>query len=142
MFGLAPEEGRTLLFHHDGKRLAGILRIKGNERGPVVARLQPAASVRGRLLNERGRPLPRTEISVLFTLKEWPGFVFKHHGPEEVRTDAEGRSQINGLIPKMNYRADVRLGQHQRPVFADLTLTSGQAKDLGDVTPKKAGETE
>ena len=33
-------------------------------------------------------------------------------------------------------------GQYARELFTDLSLASGEAKDLGDVTPKKARDAE
>jgi RNA polymerase sigma factor (sigma-70 family) len=141
LYGLEEDKGRTLLFRHTKKGLAGIREIKGDESGTVVVRLQPAASARGRLLNDHGRPWRHTEMPVRFRLQEQPGWVFEH-APENVRTDADGRFQIDGLVPGMKYHALVMQGQYPREVFADLTLTSGQVKDLGDVTPKKAPDAE
>jgi RNA polymerase sigma factor (sigma-70 family) len=141
LYGLEEGKGRTLLFRHTGKGLAGLREIKGDKSGTVVVRLQPAASLRGRLLNDDGRPWRHTEIPVRFTLKEQPGWVFDY-APKMVQTDAEGRFLIDGLIPDMKYNAMVMHGQYPREVFTDLTLSSGQAKDLGDVTPKKARDAE
>lgn len=141
LYGLEDGEGRTLLFRHTGKGLAGLREIKGGESGTIVVRLQPAASVRGRLRNDNGRPWRHTEMPVRFTLAEQPGWVFEH-APDKVRTDAEGRFRIDGLIPGMKYHAMVMQGQYPRELFTDLALESGQAKDLGDVTPKKARDAE
>ena len=74
-------------------------------------------------------------------LKQRPGWAFDH-APQKVRTDAEGRFRADGLIPDVKYYAMVMQGRYPRGVFADLALTSGQTKDLGDVTPKKARDTE
>jgi RNA polymerase sigma factor (sigma-70 family) len=141
LYGLEEGKGRTLLFRHPGKGLAGLREIKGDESGPVVVRLQPAASVRGRLLNDDGLPWRLAEVSVRFTLKELPGLVH-YHGPEKVQTDADGRFRIDGLVPGMKYGAMVIHGQYARELFTDLRLASGEAKDLGDVTPKKARDAE
>jgi RNA polymerase sigma factor (sigma-70 family) len=141
LYGLEEGKGRTLLFRHLGKGLAGLREIKGDETGTVAVRLQPAASIRGRLLNDDGKPWPNAEVSVRFTLKEQPGWVHDH-GPEKVQTDAEGRFRIDGLVPGMKYYALVMQGQYARELFTDLSLASGEAKDLGDVTPKKARDAE
>jgi RNA polymerase sigma factor (sigma-70 family) len=141
LYGLEEGKGRTLLFRHTRKGLAGLREIKGDDSGTVVVRLQPAASVRGRLLNDNGRPWRHTEMPVRFTLKEQPGWVFEH-AREKVRTDADGRFRIDGLVPGMKYSAIVLQTGTQitypREVFSNLTLASGEEKDLGDVTPKKA----
>jgi RNA polymerase sigma factor (sigma-70 family) len=141
LYGLEEGKGRTLLFRHTKKGLAGLREIKADESGTVVVRLQPAASVRGRLLNDNGRPWRHTEMPVRFTLKEQPGWVFEH-APDKVRTDADGRFRIDGLVPGMKYSAIVLQPGTQltypREVFSNLTLASGEEKNLGDVTPKKA----
>jgi RNA polymerase sigma factor (sigma-70 family) len=134
--GLEPGKGRTLLLQHRGKGLAGVATIPGDKQGGVVARLQPAASVSGRLLDDEGRPWRHAEITVRFTLKEWPGWVFQH-APEKVRTDTHGRFRIDGLAPGMQYYAELIQGLYPREVFPALSLTAGQNKDLGDVTPTK-----
>jgi hypothetical protein len=145
VYGLEEGKGRTLLFRHDKKGLAGLREIKADESGPVVVRLRPAASVRGRLLTDDGKPWRHTEVSVRFPLTGRPNWVFIH-GPDKVRTDAEGRFRIDGLIPGLKYHAVVLQTRtravYAREVFPDLTLTSGEAKDLGDVTPKKAQDAE
>jgi hypothetical protein len=64
------------------------------------------------------------------------------HAPQKPRTDAEGRFHIDCLIPDVKYYAQIMDGRYPREVFPDMTLTSGQAKDLGDVTPKKARDAE
>jgi RNA polymerase sigma factor (sigma-70 family) len=139
--GLEEGKGRTLLFRHVAKGLAALREIKADESGPVEVRLQSAGSIRGRLVNDDGRPWRHTEMPVRFMLAEQDGWVFEH-SREKVRTDAEGRFRIDGLVPGMKYHALIMDGQYPREVFTDLTLTSGQAKDLGDVTPKKARDAE
>jgi RNA polymerase sigma factor (sigma-70 family) len=136
--GLKPGESRTLLFRHEGKGLAGLLKVKGDESGPLTVRLAPAAAVSGRLLDEDGRPLPHAEISVRFLLDDRPNWAFDHH-PVNVYSDAAGKFRIDGLAPAVKYYAMVRITGRRYPasVFPSLALTSGQTKDLGDVTIKK-----
>jgi RNA polymerase sigma factor (sigma-70 family) len=141
LYGLEDGKGRTRLFRHPQKGLAGLREIKGDDNGTVVVRLRPAASARGRLLKDDGRPWPHVEVPMYCVLKQRPGWAFDH-APQKVRTDAEGRFRADGLIPDVKYYAMVMQGRYPRGVFADLALTSGQTKDLGDVTPKKARDTE
>src|SRR5262249_8369324 len=56
-YGLGPKESRTLLLQDAEKKLVGRCEIKADERGPVVVTLEPAATLTGRLLDEKGRPL-------------------------------------------------------------------------------------
>jgi hypothetical protein len=121
-----------------------MVRIKKDERGPVVARLQPAAAVRGLLLHDKGRPLRDVRIQVTCFLDDTRSFRFRHG---DVKTDAEGRFSIDGLVPDIKYSAQVSQTVYPREVyprhvFIDLSLTSGETKDLGKVSPKKARDDE
>jgi hypothetical protein len=137
--GLKPGEGRTLLFRHEGKGLAGLLKIKGDDRGPLTVRLVPAAAVSGRLLDDSGRPLRHTEITVRFTVEEKPSWAFDHH-PLQVFTDSAGKFRIDGLTPGVKYYAMAREPGRRYPsgVFTNLALREGEAKALGDVKPKRS----
>jgi RNA polymerase sigma factor (sigma-70 family) len=139
--GLKPGEGRTLVLRHEGKGLAGVVRIGGDERGPVTARLVPAAAVTGRLLDHGGRPLGHAAIEVRFYLEERPKWIFNHH-PLTARADADGKFRIDGLVPGLKYHALTLLQPLSgRPypghVFADLVLREGETRDLGDVKIKR-----
>src|SRR5262249_53852178 len=139
IYGLKEGESRILLFRHEGKGLAGLLRVKGDERGPLTVRLVPAAAVRGRLRDDGRRPLRNVEISVRFTLEGRSGWAFDHH-PVKVYTDAAGKFRIDGLTPAMKYYAMAREPGRRYPsgVFTDLALRAGEVKDLGDVKPKRS----
>jgi RNA polymerase sigma factor (sigma-70 family) len=141
VYGLKSGEGRTLVLRHEGKGLAGVLRIGKDERGPVTARLVPAAAVTGRLIDRGGQPLRHAGIEVRFFLEERPKWIFNHH-PLTVRTDADGKFRIDGLAPGLRYTAMTLLQQLSgRPnpshIFTDLVLREGETKDLGNVKVKR-----
>jgi RNA polymerase sigma factor (sigma-70 family) len=143
IYGLKPGESRTLLLRHEGKGLAGVLKIGGDDRGAVTAKLVPAAAVTGRLLDRDGRPLPHAAITARFYLEDRPGWIFDHH-PLKIHTDADGKFRIDGLTPGLKYHAMTLLTSlSRRPypgeVFA-LTLKEGETKDLGDVKVKRADD--
>ncbi|HEX5269030.1 MAG TPA: carboxypeptidase-like regulatory domain-containing protein, partial [Gemmataceae bacterium] len=110
--------------------------IKPDERGPVTVTLDPAASVSGKLVDAGGRPLAHLSITVTFRRsKDEP---LEMHS-RDLRTDAEGKFRIDGLLPGMSYSADVHppdTNYHQS-LFEGLTLKAGESKDLGTVKPKK-----
>jgi hypothetical protein len=118
-----------------------MLKIKGDDRGPLTVRLRPAAAASGRLLDEDGRPLRHAEVTVRFFLEDRPNWIFDHH-PVKVYADDAGKFFIDGLAPGMKYQAATRLPGSRYPssVFPGLSLEAGQTKDLGDVRPKPAAE--
>src|SRR5262249_12130791 len=134
--GLEPGQGRTLLLEHAEKNLAARCDLKGDERGPVVVTLQPAAAAVGRIVGDDGRPLAHAEIAVQFRLAEDSPLRPPPAHSRAFRTDAAGKFRIDGLLPGVSYRAEVRsAGQYPRVIFDDLSLKGGETKDLGDVKP-------
>jgi hypothetical protein len=134
LYALEPGKRRTLVLEHPQKNLTGRSEIKGDERGPVVVTLQPAAAAVGRLVDDNGRPLAGAEISVRFRLaKDAPG----HEHSRKVRTDKEGKFRIDGLIPGTSYHGYASpMPGYAALVFDDLSLKSGEEKDLGEVKIK------
>jgi RNA polymerase sigma factor (sigma-70 family) len=139
VYGLEPGKGRTLLLKHGDRDLVARYEIKGDERGPVVATLQPAARVSGRLVDDGGRPLAGAAITVTFRRGK--------NGPLEMhsrdfRTDEDGRFRIDGLLPGMSYSADVQPAdaKYRWWIFEGLALKAGESKDLGTVKPTKRDE--
>jgi hypothetical protein len=61
-----------------------------------------------------------------------------------VRVDDDGRFFVEGLVPGLKYSATARAGfVAPGDLFVDVTVTSGEAKDLGDLKvqpPKKTEE--
>jgi RNA polymerase sigma factor (sigma-70 family) len=130
LHGLEPGKVRTLVLAQAEKDLVARRDIKGDERGPVVVTLQPAATVVGRLLDRDGRPLANAAITVELHLA--PDSAPRSHW-RPFRTDAGGRFRINGLVPGVPYQATVLPAGRYSQVIFDLSLKSGQRKDLGDV---------
>jgi RNA polymerase sigma factor (sigma-70 family) len=138
VYGLAPGKARTVLVVHPEKNLAARCEIKGDEKGPVVIDLQPAATVVGRLVHDDGRPRKDTAVDVRFRLgADWILHVGRY------KTDAEGKFRVEGLIPGLSYQGTFvpRPDQpYAHGVFYDLTLKGGEVKDVGDVKARKADE--
>jgi RNA polymerase sigma factor (sigma-70 family) len=137
---LRAGEPRGLLFQHDGKKLAGRLLLKGDERGRVEVRLQKAAALSGRLLDSEGRPLRHLDMTVFYEIESEKN-VLAMHRPGRVPTDAEGRFRVGGLTPGIRYRGDVWLkGKPYPGVVFDLSPKEGESRDLGDVKPRTRNE--
>jgi hypothetical protein len=130
VYGLGEGQGREVLFQHAEKKLAGLLLVGGEDRGPLTMKLEPWGVVTGRLVTAEGKPQAGVLLRIADRLLPSNGF----------QTDGDGRFRIEGLAPGTAYTLDVvQKGQPAANVFSHLKLKAGEARDLGDVamTPKK-----
>jgi hypothetical protein len=128
-----PRQPREVLFQHAEKGLVGAAAPPKANGGAVTVRMQPGATVTGRLLDADGQARAGVGLKVHFLPKGkevWHGY-----SPESVKTDWEGRFRLAALLPGCEFMlSDGRGSLH----FSDLR--PGQTKDLGDVRLKRAGE--
>jgi hypothetical protein len=150
--GLDPKHPRLICFANHEKKLAGSLVVRGDEKATVNAKLQPWASVKGRLLDKDGQPIKNTSLWFTELPPVRPGGYrsvevglhvvarLGHQPSPDPRTDADGRFEVTGLIPGLKYNlAWAEFGfcfdKHKWKglVFSNLVLRPGETKDLGDV---------
>src|SRR5439155_4702649 len=53
-YGLKTSEPRKLMFIHEGLKLAGSRVVRGDEQGPILVKLEPWATITGRLITADG----------------------------------------------------------------------------------------
>jgi RNA polymerase sigma factor (sigma-70 family) len=118
-------EPRVIEFLHEGKKLAGLVTVRGDEKEPLQVRLQPWGVLIGRLITREGDPLTGVEASC--------------NGPHAY-TDKEGRFRIEGLTPDIKYKLwvikDGRALRVDGGEPKDLMLKPGETKDLGELRVK------
>jgi RNA polymerase sigma factor (sigma-70 family) len=127
VWGLRRNEIREVVFVQPDKRLAGAVKVRGDARRPLVAKLQRWGSVRGRLIGSNGLPEPGVVLRIAGSMLPASSF----------QTDNAGRFRIDALAPGVAYTLEVM--QQDRVagcVFTSLTVNGGEAKDLGDVHVK------
>jgi RNA polymerase sigma factor (sigma-70 family) len=155
--GLNPRAPRYLVFLQPERKLAKVLRLGGDEKGPLVVKLEPLGAVAGRVLGGDGGPAAERVVTPgpnnhFAYYKEYPIDLLHNNQhqihrtgrlvlwlPDRVETDAAGKFKIDGLIPGLKYHIQVSdrpLGQGVTSShFVDVSVEPGKAKDLGDLKP-------
>jgi len=139
---VTPEKPRTLVFQHDGKRLAGFADIFWETKGPVQARLLPWGVVTGRVVDAGGHPRAGFVLLPEIIGKARLGGGEIAHWPERVTTDREGRFRIEAIVPGFRYRLTLENADGQSTGKGPnvTPLKPGEIRDLGDVRAVIPGE--
>jgi hypothetical protein len=125
-------KAEAYFFEHPKKNLAAAVILKGDEAEGFTVKLQPTATVIGRLVTEAGVPIRnfyiggRLEAGQLNMTRPWNGFFWG--GP----TDAEGRFKIEGLLAGVKLSAST--------LFTNLKLIPGEVRNMGDIKVKNIPE--
>jgi hypothetical protein len=129
---LDPRASRRISFFHVDRRLAGSVRIEGDEAGPLSVPLQPWGVVIGRIVDERGRPQ-----SGLVLTGSYPNRSERDSGilPRRAIVGDDGRFRFEGLVPGLQYSASVLEDgiYGYRRAFRGLRVGPGETRDLGDI---------
>jgi len=156
VIGYFPSEKRRLTLYHPGRNLAAIYDLAGQPPAKLEIRLQPAATLVGRILDADGKPMKNVTV-----MNNMPRMVsFKGNLLDQDRergvipfggyglvftTDAEGRFELKGIVPDLKYTATV-IGPKQEGkflmtsrlgvIFTDITAKPSEIKQLGDLRIK------
>jgi RNA polymerase sigma factor (sigma-70 family) len=148
-YQLEAGKSRLLVFFHPGRKLAGTLTLKGDEKEPVVAKLAPAASIKGRLLDAEGKPLAGVAIGVGYHQRVASEIHNIIHEAKQAITDETGTFALTHLIPDqkltLSFHAGKRKFEHEtKPADPAIQLKPAERRDLGaiklKVVPEKPGE--
>ncbi|MGO8753374.1 MAG: carboxypeptidase regulatory-like domain-containing protein [Thermoguttaceae bacterium] len=152
------DKPRRLLFVHLGRKLADSLTLEGAQPTRLSVRLQPWGAIRGRVVDAHGKPV--TGIILLDASNTLPasllGKDYQGVFPGiSYLADGDGRFCIEGLAPGVKHSLtavwddggsehehfgpmvmDMPMGTRKlkgSPLILELTVASGQTKDLGDL---------
>jgi hypothetical protein len=132
-----PKLYRTVIFRHPDKGLGTTMRISGSDPSPIDVRLEPLASLSGRLIDAAGKPQKEAELRLLRIVEEpYVGANGEFSPPLRATTDKDGRFRIDGIIPGTAYWLQTSGGQFFNRDF--WTPKAGELKDLGDITAQAA----
>jgi hypothetical protein len=142
VYALDPAKPRTVVFYHAEQKLAGTLTVRGDEAGPLTARLGPAGVIAGRVLDADGQPVAGVTVGLIYwdeTARE----VDRHlrQRKELPRTDATGRFRIEGIVPGVKFELGFRKGPAAlilQPRGQSRQVGAGATLDLGDLRPQPA----
>src|SRR5262249_53707251 len=102
IYALEAKKTRTIAIMHPQRKLADVVQVSGDGTEPIVVTLKPTAALKGRLLDMDGNPIGGANISVSYSDYIGRELVrFLKPAPEPVKTDAEGRFEITGVVPGM-----------------------------------------
>ncbi|MHB1561027.1 MAG: hypothetical protein ACYC61_26540, partial [Isosphaeraceae bacterium] len=143
---LNPMRPKRFLFRHDDRKLAGSLVARGDEPQPYMVKLQPWATLAGRIVDPQGNPRPNVVLA-LSDFEEAIGDPARGVLPTDrrtdPRTDREGRFRVEGLVPGQEYSATA---VSRDPTVGNLglaidhvVLKPGEVRDLGDIRPRERG---
>jgi hypothetical protein len=142
VLGLDPGETRLLQFYHKEKQLSGSIVIRGDQKESPTVKLQPAATLTGKLVTQDGKPAADGELIALIadpgslkadtTRGSFPG--------NRIRPENDGTFCIEGLIPGLTYKLgfvkENYLHNLVGPAGEGLTFKAGETKKLADVEVK------
>lgn len=136
VFALNSEKPRILTIYHAGKNVGGTVTIRGDEKEPLVAKLDPAGRLTGRLLDLDGAPLVGAQVSIgpqsrisrdLYRIANVDG--------NSVFTDKDGRFTLTGIVPGIAFSLQTQREQvyfRGNPRIGWRQLKPGETLDLGD----------
>ena len=125
-----PRGPRDVFFVHQEKGLVGEARAPKENGGSVTVRMEPGATITGRLVDGDGEPRAGIELQVWIRhegrslASDW-----SEYSHSRIGTDREGRFRAGGLLPNYAFRFQTEQGELR---LGDAP-GSGQTKDLGDV---------
>jgi protocatechuate 3,4-dioxygenase beta subunit len=135
VYALDPAKPRTVVVSHPGRNLGGQVVVRGDEAGPVVVKLRPAGAVTGRFLDADGQPVAGADVFLSFPSR--PAGAFVQRQRPSIRTDADGRFQLEGMVPGVTFAVQrIRKGNAAlapKPETGLKEVGSGATLDLGDI---------
>jgi RNA polymerase sigma factor (sigma-70 family) len=134
---LNPLRPSRITFRHDGSKLVGFLMARGDEEAPYSVRLQPWATITGRLVDAEGRPRRIVQLMTIWeAVRSDPALGIL---PGGIKTDDDGRFRFERLVPGQLYSGNA-VGENAKDGFGvvidRVTLKPGEVRDLGDVKAK------
>jgi beta-lactamase regulating signal transducer with metallopeptidase domain/protocatechuate 3,4-dioxygenase beta subunit len=148
----SPTDHHRLMFYHRSRNLVGFREFTGEPSGPLDITLEPAATLKGRVVDDGGQPLGDVSLSVTARQAVSGGnraaeskAAAAATGPQldqsQITTDKDGRFELRRVLPGLEYSAVAQGAITSRagrripggPVFTNILARTGETKELGDL---------
>jgi RNA polymerase sigma factor (sigma-70 family) len=146
--GADPERSYRAFFVHAKRKLGAVAELRHDPDRPVVVRLEPTATVKGTMVDERGRPLQRAQILPWIVLtrddRELKAEDFHNDSmaaaytiftTEPLLQVYPAEFQYDNLIPGVRFYVGAGGTYHAIPA-----LKAGDVRDLGKIVVKQQKE--
>ncbi|MFO0807835.1 MAG: sigma-70 family RNA polymerase sigma factor [Gemmataceae bacterium] len=135
VYEVSPAKPRLVTIVEPKRKLAGKLLVRGDEAEPPVVRLQPTATVTGRLRHPDGKPVLGQQVRAMYTEAVANRLQLKVQDdlPVQVPTDADGRFRIVGVFPGESFHIHLH-GHGAAYRGKPYTAGPGATMDIGDFT--------
>jgi hypothetical protein len=134
ILGLEPGKPRQVVALSNDRKYATRTVVTTDDPQPRTIRLEPVASVSGRIVDVNGKPVK----AVLVQAEGYAGVTLQG------RSDADGRFRIDALLPGQRCSAEVRGGSKETEMlgkaFENIVLRAGEVRDLGEIRVKPSVE--
>jgi hypothetical protein len=144
VFGLDPQRPRQIALLHVERKLAAVVTVRGDEKESPTVRLEPTATVTGRLLDDTGKPIAGADIRLRY-VEDAARSVAMGSGRAKIQTDKEGRFQVEGIVPGVKFNLAYLKGGEEL-VEAKRTergpFKSDEKADLGDLAAKPRSQSQ
>jgi hypothetical protein len=133
---ILPDDTRTVAAGHAGKKLGGVVVIRGSEKAPPVVKLGAWGAVAGRVVDAEGKPLAGVQVRLYF--KDHTAALLHRHltGGKFATTDDAGKFRADvpfgGLAFDLSFAHKGKFLSTGKP-RRGLTVSAGKTVALGDV---------
>jgi hypothetical protein len=134
---LMPDEERTVLLRHEGRKLGKVVRIKqgDDKKGPVIVKLAPLATITGRVTDADGNPV----FGAVIQPDVLPAGDFALR-LSQTATDSDGRFRVVDVPTGCEYelRVETRAPRQFQFAYHDKTAVKpGETTDVGEIKFKR-----
>jgi RNA polymerase sigma factor (sigma-70 family) len=133
---------RTILFFHKERKLARHLDVRGDSSEPLQVRLEPFASLTGRVVDGAGKPIEGASVQLVemdangFRISYKDASPFYQSSTKPTTTGSDGKFRLEEVLPGLKCYLfvvkDNRLLHQGRP-SDKLAGRPGGTKDIGDI---------